>query len=149
MGYRFVGKEGCGKGGVIVNLAGVSAVQPLPPAPTLCAAHHAIVGLSRSFGHTIHTKKSGVRVVCLCPGFTATQFIKNISTKAMTDSLGRDLDSFIKKSTKQGPDPCGHAVIHLIKHGENGSVWLCEGARLFLLNIPNKKTYSTLIAQYL
>ncbi|KAK5642128.1 hypothetical protein RI129_008295 [Pyrocoelia pectoralis] len=149
LAYHYVGRQGVGKGGVVINVAGINGVDPLPPAPTLSAAQHAIVGLSKSFGSEIHTGKSGVRVVCFCPGFTSTNFMKNPSNKAMTDILGKELESFINNAKKQGPDPCGHSIVHLIKYGENGSVWVCEGAKLFSLQIPHRKCYSTLIAQYL
>ncbi|XP_031348230.1 15-hydroxyprostaglandin dehydrogenase [NAD(+)]-like [Photinus pyralis] len=149
LAYHYTGKEGLGKGGVVINIAGINGFDALPPAPTLSAAQHAIVGLCKSFGTDTHTAKSGVRVVCLCPGFTSTSFTKNATGKGMTELLGRELETFINKAKKQGPDPCGHAVVHLVKYGENGSVWVCEGAKLYSLQIPHRKAYSTLIAQYL
>ncbi|KAK4876765.1 hypothetical protein RN001_009271 [Aquatica leii] len=141
LAYQFVGKEGLGNGGVVVNVAGIGGIDPVPPAPTLSAAEHAIVGLSKSFGNSIHTDKSGIRVVCFCPGFTATNFLKNLTSKGMTSLLGRELEILMNKSKKQGPDPCGHAVVHLIRHGDNGSVWVCEGAKLYCLKIPKRKAY--------
>ncbi|KAF5305617.1 hypothetical protein FQR65_LT07698 [Abscondita terminalis] len=146
---QYVGKEGLGQGGVVVNVAGVGGIDPVPPAPTLSAAEHAIVGLSKSFGSNIHTSKSGIRVVCFCPGFTSTNFIKDLPRKGMTSYLGREFEILMNKSKRQGPDPCGHSVVHLIRHGDNGSVWVCEGAKLYCLNIPRRKAYSSLVAQYL
>lgn len=87
--------------------------------------------------------------MCLCPGFTKTNFIKNIGQRGMTNVMGKHLESTVKKSKMQKPDVCGQAVVHMIKHGKNGSVWLIEGSRLFLLNIPGTISYSTLVAQYL
>ncbi|KAF5303914.1 hypothetical protein FQA39_LY01699 [Lamprigera yunnana] len=149
LAYQFVGKEGLGKGGVVINVAGVSGIDALPPAPTISAAQHAIVGLCKSFGTGTHTEKSGVRVICFCPGFTATNFIKNPTSKGMTAQLGKELEVYMNKSKKQGPDPCGYSIVHLIRYGDNGSVWVCEGAKLYSLQIPKRKVYSTLVAQYL
>lgn len=146
---RFMGKEGSGHGGTIINLAGTSGLEPLPPAPTLSASYYGIVGFSTSFGHDSHVKRSGIRVVTLCPGFTKTDFLKRINERGLTEIMGNELDSFIKLSKTQKPEASAQAVLHLLKCAKSGSVWVCEGSKLYSLNIPDRMSYSTLVSQYL
>ena len=149
MAYRYIGKEGGGKGGVVLNIAGVMGLEPLPPAPTYSACHHAIVGLSRGFGDTMHVAKSGVRVVQLLAGCTRTDLYKNVEKKGMTDFLGAELHNWVEKAKKQSPDAVGQAAVHAISCGSSGSVWVVEGSRLFGLKIPQWHTFGTLAAQYI
>lgn len=122
LAFRYVGREGGGKGGVVVNLSGIQAIQPLHAAPTFTATQLGIVGLTRSFGHPYHQSKSGVRVVQLLTGYTQTEFIKGLERKAMTPQLGQELAQFVAKAKKQNPEVCGQALIHLIRCAPNGSI---------------------------
>lgn len=149
LAYRFMGREAEGKGGVIVNLTGVHGVEPLAPAPTLSASYYGIVGFSRSFGHQIHEQRSGIRVITLCTGFTKTDFLKRIEEKSLTESMGSDFEEVLKQSKIQCPGVCGEAVLHLIKCANSGSVWVCEGSNLFLLEFPERAKYSKLVSQFL
>lgn len=149
LAYRFMGTEGEGTGGIVVNLTGVHGLEPLSPAPTLAASYHGIVGFSRSFGDETHLKRSGVRVITLCTGFTKTDFLKRIEEKSLTEKMGVDFDTLIKQSKIQSPRACGEAVLYLIKCAQTGSVYVCEGSNLYMLNIPARDRYSTLVSQFL
>lgn len=149
LAYRFMSKDAEGKGGVIINISGVHGLEPLAPAPTLSASYHGIVGFSRSFGHKTHTKRSGIRVVTLCTGFTKTDFLKRIDQKSLTETMGTDFEEMIKCSKIQNPSACAEAVLHVLNCAESGSVWVCEGSNLYFLNIPERWSYSKLMSQFL
>lgn len=149
LAYQYAGKEGAGKGGIVINIAGVHALEPFPQAPTYSASMHAILGLSRSFGEPQHVKRSGLRVVSLCPGITKTKMLKNLDRKGMTDTLGKELSKAAKKAKKQSPEACGDAVVHLVKYAESGTVWCIDGSRLYIVEMPSREENSTLAAQYL
>lgn len=148
LAYKYAGKEGSGKGGVLVNISGKYGLEGFPQAPTFAATQHAILGLTRSFGSDLHVNRSGLRVVALCPGFTKTPLLKNLKKKGMTDALGKDLSKAAEKDKKQRPEACGDAVVHLIKYAKSGSIWTVEGSRLFLVTLPPMKKCSVLAAQY-
>lgn len=148
LGFKYIGTEGCGKGGVVVNMSGTGGLLPMAPVPTLSCCYHGIVGLTRSFGDDIHYKASKMRVLCLCPGITSTNFLKK-QNPAMTHDLDKELEKYLKDEKRQNPDVAGLAAIHLIKHGPNGSVWVLEGSRLFMTEIPHWDQYSKLEAQYM
>lgn len=144
-----MGKENKGKGGVVVNLCGISGICPYPQAPTYAATQHGILGLSRSFGDALHRERSGIRVVSLLTGLTQTDFLKGIEKRGMTPFLGQEIAKFVANGKKQNAHACGQALVHLIKCGPNGSVWAINGSRLFELNIPKWTTYRKLAAQYI
>ena len=56
-----------GTGGVVVNVASLAGLMPLPVAPVYAATKAGVVNFSRSLEHV--AKTHGVRVNCLCPGF--------------------------------------------------------------------------------
>ncbi|XP_018321496.1 15-hydroxyprostaglandin dehydrogenase [NAD(+)]-like [Agrilus planipennis] len=148
LAYKYISRANFGGGGVIINMSGVTGLEPLSSAPTLSAEHHAIVGLSRSFGHEMHNKKTGVRVICLCPGFTKTSFIKRVKEKSMCVEYGLALEKEIASAAKQNPDAIGKAAVHVIRHAESGSVWVVEGSKLYQTEIPQRTSYMKLAAQY-
>lgn len=149
LSYFFMSKDGDDKGGTIINLTGLNGIEPLPPAPTLAASYYGIVGFSRSFGDEIHFNRTNIRVITLCTGFTKTDFLKRINEKSLTEQMGNDFENLIKKSQIQCPSACGEAVLHLLKCADSGSVWICDGSNLYILNIPNWVSYSTLMSQFL
>lgn len=149
LAYKYVGKEGMGKGGVVVNISGKFGLEAFPEAPTYSASQHAILGLSRSFGGEKHVERSGVRVITLCPGLTKTPLLKNLECKGMTDAMGKELSAAAEKKKKQQPEACGEAVVHLVKHAESGSIWTVEGSRLFFVSLPRVEKFSTLAAQFM
>lgn len=148
MSYKYMGKEGQGSGGVVVNLAGINALEPLPFAPTLCASWYAILGATLSFGNEWHLKRSGVRVCCLCPGWTQTDYIKKLSQRGMTEEMSKNLESTVQNAKLQSPDVCAQAILHLIRKAESGTIWWIEGSKLFSTRFPPKEALSKLERQY-
>jgi short-subunit dehydrogenase len=75
-----------GRGGII-NVASTAAFQPLPA----MAVYGATKAFVLSFSEALHeeVRRSGVRVVALCPGATATEFFDIAGEKA---SIGKRRD---------------------------------------------------------
>lgn len=75
-----------GRGGII-NVASTAAFQPLPA----MAVYGATKAFVLSFSEALHeeVRRSGVRVVALCPGATATEFFEIAGEKA---SVGKRRD---------------------------------------------------------
>lgn len=142
-------KEESGAGGVILNFSGLHGIKPLYPAPTLSASGHGVIGLSRSFGHQYNFKSTGVRIVTLCPGITNTSFIKGAERRTLTERMGSQLHILLSKVKRQKADVCARSALHVLRHGESGSVWVVEGSKLYSLKIPEWKTYRTLESQLL
>jgi 15-hydroxyprostaglandin dehydrogenase (NAD) len=50
LGFQYMGKDKGGKGGVLVNMASTSGLNPTVFLPVYVTTKHAVIGLSRSFG---------------------------------------------------------------------------------------------------
>ncbi|KYN01500.1 15-hydroxyprostaglandin dehydrogenase [NAD+] [Cyphomyrmex costatus] len=72
--------------------------------------------------------KTGVRVVIMCPGATATSLITTISDK-ICDSVRIVLGSNtanLDKDSKQAVNNVSLAMLNLIQKGKNGATWVSE-----------------------
>ena len=65
-----------GKGGAIVNISSLAGHVAYPGDVGYIAAKAGVLGLTRSLA--IEWAKHGIRVNCICPGFTDTQIIKDM-----------------------------------------------------------------------
>lgn len=81
-----MGKDNGGKGGVIVNIASILGLQLLAGCPIYVGTKHFVVGLSRSFGTEFYYKKSGIKVLTMCPGVTDTPLISEAGQHALPDT---------------------------------------------------------------
>ncbi|XP_026464879.1 15-hydroxyprostaglandin dehydrogenase [NAD(+)]-like [Ctenocephalides felis] len=83
LALRFLGKDQGYQGGILVNTASSAYFRPQVSTPIYTATQHAVVGLSRSYGFNstiscISCRRTGVRVIALCPGWTSTALVGDI-----------------------------------------------------------------------
>lgn len=64
------------KGGAIVNISSLAGMVAYPGDVGYIAAKAGVLGLTRSLA--VEWAKHGIRVNCICPGFTDTQIIKDM-----------------------------------------------------------------------
>lgn len=128
LAFDHMGKQKDGKGGVIVNVASILGLLPAAMVPMYTASKHAVLGFSQSLAE-LHGK-SGVRVVVMCPGVTATALVANISEK-MHDSVQDliDIAEEMEKYPRQTTDNVAPAMLDLIRKGKNGQAWVSEGGQ--------------------
>jgi short-subunit dehydrogenase len=69
-----------GRGGII-NISSIGAFQPVPYMASYAAAKAFVLSFSEALHEEL--RDSGVRVLCLCPGPTATEFFSVASMPAM------------------------------------------------------------------
>jgi uncharacterized protein len=62
--------------GLVMNLASVGAYIPSPYMATYTATKAFVLAFSEALA--VETKNTGVSVLCVCPGFTRTEFQKNV-----------------------------------------------------------------------
>lgn len=136
------------KGGVIINTSGIFGLVPLPGSPTVSAAQHGIIGLSKSFGTDCMFKHSNVRVIALCPGITQTKLFHNAHKRALTPHMGECLQKKIGEMKKQRPEACGNAIVWLLRYGHSGSVWLINGGEMYKMKCEVLNCCSELYIQF-
>lgn len=85
----FISKHKSGEEGIIINISSIAALDVQEYVPTYTATKFAILGLSLALGHESYYHRTGVKVICLCPGGTVTSISEGITDK--TVSLHEDL----------------------------------------------------------
>lgn len=112
-----------GKGGTIINLASILGFRVVPHAPIYQAAKFAVMGFTKSLGHSSNFEKSGVRVVAVCPGFTETDL-----TAKILDFDGEFYD-FSQTQLWQTVDAVASAAAEVFENAASGTAWLIEGGK--------------------
>ncbi len=92
------------KAGVVMNIASVAAFSPGPFMSTYAATKAFVLAFSE--GIAAELRGTGVQVLCVCPGFTRTEF----QQKAEVDVSG--IPSFAWMSAEQVADQAVRAVGH-------------------------------------
>ncbi|XP_051871286.1 15-hydroxyprostaglandin dehydrogenase [NAD(+)]-like isoform X2 [Pristis pectinata] len=75
LALKYMGKENGGAGGVIVNIASITAFYPWEGAPVYTASKCGVVGFTKVLSLSC-MKKHGVRVHALCPSFVDTPLLR-------------------------------------------------------------------------
>ncbi|XP_076634792.1 uncharacterized protein LOC143348457 [Colletes latitarsis] len=116
LGIQQMQKDAGGKGGVIVNVSSVAGLCSLSQLPVYSATKHAVVSFSRSFAQPYHYRRTGVRIIVLCPEF---------------EPLSNDLPEGepINKYQPQKVDSIAHGLVYVIRCAQNGSVWISEDGK--------------------
>ncbi|KAM8897947.1 15-hydroxyprostaglandin dehydrogenase [NAD(+)] isoform 2-T2 [Spinachia spinachia] len=73
-----------GRGGVIINMASMAGLGPLPSCPVYTATKHGVVGFTRAMAAVSEASGYGVRFNVVCPGFVQTDLFSAVKT-----NLGR------------------------------------------------------------
>ncbi|KAJ0177500.1 hypothetical protein K1T71_007509 [Dendrolimus kikuchii] len=122
--WEHMRKDKDGAGGTIINLASIYGYRVDQFVPVYQASKFAVMGFTKSLGHTYNYNRSGVKVVAICPGFTETKLIEN--PKTWEGGVSKDFLEFVKIQAWQNVDVVGKAAIEI--YGKpSGSAWLIEG----------------------
>lgn len=116
-----------GKGGTIINLASIYGFRVDQYIPIYQASKFAVMGFTKSLGHAYNHKRSGVRVVAICPGYTETNLIAEPTT--WDDACLADYQAFMKKQLWQKVDSVGKAAVEVFEKANSGTAWVIEGAK--------------------
>ncbi|VVC90087.1 unnamed protein product [Leptidea sinapis] len=123
--YERFRKDRGGPGGTIINVSSIFAYRIEPFIPYYHASKFAVMGFSRSLGHQYNYKKSGVRVITLCPGLTVTPMATN--PNVLDDEAIDDLRKSLSEYEWQEVDAMGRGTVEVYQNAESGSAWVVEG----------------------
>ena len=118
-----------GNGGTVMLLSSIYGFRPMPYAPDYAASKFAMIGFTKSLGHSINFEKTKVRVVALCPGFTETAMSIALRDPVLQKALPEDLVKFTNSLPWQRVEDVGNAALEVYGEAESGTVWLIEGGR--------------------
>lgn len=79
----YISKHKSGEEGIIVNISSIAALDVQEYVPTYTATKFAILGLSVALGHESYYQRTGIKVICLCPGGTITSIGDGIKDKTL------------------------------------------------------------------
>ncbi len=107
--------------GRVINVASTAALRGYGYVSAYCAAKHALLGFTRALA--VETAKTGVTVNAVCPGYTATDLVRE-SVTGTAARTGRNPDSVLATLLKDSP--LGRLVLPV--EVAAGVVWLCSDA---------------------
>ncbi|KAM9788633.1 15-hydroxyprostaglandin dehydrogenase [NAD(+)]-like [Neosynchiropus ocellatus] len=81
LGLEHMSKRSGGRGGVVINVASMAGIGPLPSCPVYTATKSGVVGFTRAMAIASHASGYGVRFNTLCPGFVQTEMFTRIPSK--------------------------------------------------------------------
>ncbi|KAG8222466.1 hypothetical protein J437_LFUL002201 [Ladona fulva] len=134
LAMKYMGKDNGGNGGIVINMSSVLGMKPYAGCPVYCATKYALLGLTRSFGEPYYFEKTGIRMVALCPGTTATDMIHCYAAQEMFEKLGQ----LVENLPKQMSLCVATAVVELIAKASTGTVWVVEnGDEVYEIKQPD------------
>ena len=95
-------------GGNIVNVASLAGLGAMPGGSPYCAAKHGVVGLTKTAA--VEYAKLNIRVNAVCPGWTETAILDNLS-KEMLDS---SISSYVPMGRMGKPNEVAETILWLL-----------------------------------
>ena len=95
-------------GGNIVNVASLAGLGAMPGGSPYCAAKHGVIGLTKTAA--VEYAKLNIRVNAVCPGWTETAILDNLS-KEMLDS---SISSYVPMGRMGKPNEVAETILWLL-----------------------------------
>ncbi|XP_023937594.1 15-hydroxyprostaglandin dehydrogenase [NAD(+)]-like [Bicyclus anynana] len=130
-GIEHMRKDKDGSGGTIINISSTAALTRVDILPTYCGSKAAVLHFSRSLSSQEFYDNTGVRILTLCLGPTATPLLDNIEPKTIDQKFSK---SFLAYTTaypysNQSIESAVTAFVKMFREGNPGSVWLAARDR--------------------
>ena len=116
-----------GNGGTIINVSSIFGYRIMAYLPYYQASKFAVLGFSKSLGHVTNFKKTGVRVVALCPGSVNTNITANLVIREK--DLLPDFLAELKTYEWQKSTAIGAGAVEIFQKADSGTAWVVEGSR--------------------
>ncbi|XP_004927262.3 15-hydroxyprostaglandin dehydrogenase [NAD(+)] [Bombyx mori] len=123
---EYARKDKGGHGGTIINTASRSGYRITPFMVSYSSSKYASSTFSKSLGHPYNFKRTGIRIVALCPELTHTAM--TAKQTVWGDQL-EDYKKVIKDAVWQEPDEVGKAVVQIFKIADSGTAWRISGGK--------------------
>jgi uncharacterized protein len=115
-------------GGHVLNVASIGAYMPVPSYATYAAGKAYVRNFTEALAHEL--RRTSVRVCCLCPGGTATEFMA---------VSGQELSALIR-ATLMSPERCARIGLRALFAGRRNTVsgWSNRAMVFFLRFLPRR-----------
>lgn len=130
-------KDKSGRGGLILNIASITALGAHFWLPIYAGSKHAVLGFTRSMVNEAFHAKTGISFITVCPGITKTALVDeaNYYGKYLFQEMIDEVKSIVNGFNRQGAAAVGKCVETALLDGENGAVWQVENDRIEKLSI--------------
>ncbi|XP_022911411.2 15-hydroxyprostaglandin dehydrogenase [NAD(+)]-like [Onthophagus taurus] len=120
---------------IIINTSSMAGLVPIVGVEIYSTTKFAIIGLTRNFGCDYHYKRTGVKVIALCPGATDTPILDDVTTTKLvySDRLQTLQEAAMNA---QKPEDLAECFIRIIKTERNGSTWLVNEGKETEIEYP-------------
>ncbi|CAD7083546.1 unnamed protein product [Hermetia illucens] len=125
-----MGRHNGGKGGTIVNIASVLGLVPCNAFAIYSSSKHGQVGFTRSLADDFYFKRTGVKLMLVCPGMTNTDLTQDpegSTTFPYAAILGRHLVT----AESQSAEICAENMVRAMEKNKNGSVWILDVGKYY------------------
>ncbi|KPJ17679.1 Alcohol dehydrogenase 1 [Papilio machaon] len=121
---RHMRKDEGGEGGTIVNISSTAGLCKYTFLPIYGGSKGAVLHFSQSLAREPFYDNTGIRVITLCPGPTATKLMEGLDNRIVETSSMKQIQSLSDVQIIQSIPSAVAAMMKLLKEGDNGSVWL-------------------------
>ncbi|XP_061712001.1 15-hydroxyprostaglandin dehydrogenase [NAD(+)]-like [Cydia pomonella] len=118
--------DGGGKGGTVINISSVTALSQSHWVPIYAGTKAAVLQFSNCIGKEEYFAQTGVRVVTVCFGATATELVKSTKLGSLDKNVTPKFmsEAFEAKLYIQKTESAAAGVVSAYKQGASGSTWL-------------------------
>lgn len=140
---KYMDKSKGGKGGTVINMGSIAGLgQGIKVTPIYCATKHAVVGFSHAIGSDYLYQTTGVKVMVICPAYTQSEIVPDGRKPVVVTCRDEWMDEFFKEFENHKPpqmtESVGKGVLHMIREGKNGSVWISASNKpVYQIEIPH------------
>ncbi|KAF7285585.1 hypothetical protein GWI33_010494 [Rhynchophorus ferrugineus] len=118
---------------IILNISSTLGLQGSSDNPVYSCTKFAVNGLTLSWGSAEIYKRTGVRVISVCPGATSTNTLHEVPKQIS--------ELYASSEVIQTAEEVADGIVKVIKHAKTGSIWIIEGGELaHEYVIPNRLT---------
>ncbi|XP_045782268.1 uncharacterized protein LOC123878933 [Maniola jurtina] len=117
-------KDEGGKGGIIMNMSSIAALHIDPLLPIYFGTKSYVLQFSSCLGLPDYYTRTGVRVIAICFGATATSLLSKEKLGHFDTVIHTGMMDILTQYRSQAVESAAKGVIEALKKGESGSTWL-------------------------
>lgn len=146
LAMQLMARELGGGGGIIVNIASISGLEPTPYMSVYTASKFGVVGFTRSMANDVIYNRTGIKFITICPGATDTPLLSSyFAAEHMTFPWMRDAILEVREEQQrqaQSPTVVGECLVKALADGDNGAVWISANGENYKLRMPPNQFFN-------
>jgi len=137
IGIDLMRRDHGGNGGIIMNIASLSALRPYFFFPIYAGTKCAVLGFTRSLVNEEFHKRTDIVFISICPGVTSTPMLGTFLEKFTFPEMTEYIAQLAQGSNLQPPSFVGETMVTALEEAENGAVWVCNDSKIEKVVVPD------------